>query len=116
MGRPNDAFTLMRNLGLGITNPNLEKIPIGYVPLTGPDTDVSDTFTDSYQLNNISGGTYTICLNATDGSDEYVETCFEIFIVLHCALIHREAVAPACCTCPGTTALPARATIAQQPG
>lgn len=39
LGRPNDAFALMRELGLGITNDNLAKIPVGMVALSGDDND-----------------------------------------------------------------------------
>jgi hypothetical protein len=39
MGRPADAFALMRQFGLGITNENLNKIPIGLIPQSGLDTD-----------------------------------------------------------------------------
>lgn len=33
LGRPYDAFQIMKNFGLGITNKNLNKIPIGYLQL-----------------------------------------------------------------------------------
>ena len=39
MGRPQDAFNLMRHFGLGITNANLNKIPIGLIAQSGQDTD-----------------------------------------------------------------------------
>ncbi|PIR94070.1 hypothetical protein COT97_03220 [Candidatus Falkowbacteria bacterium CG10_big_fil_rev_8_21_14_0_10_39_11] len=39
MGRPYDAFQLMRGFGLGITNENLNKIPIGLIAQSGTDTD-----------------------------------------------------------------------------
>ncbi|MEK7123146.1 MAG: hypothetical protein AAB855_04825, partial [Patescibacteria group bacterium] len=41
MGRPADAFALMRGLGLGITNAELRKIPVGInlALMTGVDTD-----------------------------------------------------------------------------
>ncbi|HCC23042.1 TPA: hypothetical protein DF272_02575 [Candidatus Falkowbacteria bacterium] len=39
MGRPYDAFQLMRGFGLGITNENLNKIPIGLIAQSGDDTD-----------------------------------------------------------------------------
>ncbi len=40
LGRPNDAFNLMRSLGIGITNSDLSKIPVGIAPSSGsPDTD-----------------------------------------------------------------------------
>ena len=38
LGRPTDAFELMRNLSRGITNANLERIPVGVLP-GGPDQD-----------------------------------------------------------------------------
>ncbi len=38
LGRPTDAFELMRNLSRGITNTNLERIPVGVLP-GGPDQD-----------------------------------------------------------------------------
>ena len=39
LGRPDDAFAVMREQGVGITNSNLEKIPVGLGDLTGSDTD-----------------------------------------------------------------------------
>lgn len=39
MGRPNDAFNLMRQLGIGISNDNLKKIKIANENLTGRDSD-----------------------------------------------------------------------------
>jgi hypothetical protein len=39
LGLPEDAFAVMRNQGVGITNNNLSKIPVGLTNLTGPDTD-----------------------------------------------------------------------------
>lgn len=45
LGRPADAFNVMRGAGIGITNINLEKIPVALSNLTGPDSD-SDGLTD----------------------------------------------------------------------
>ncbi|MEK9165764.1 MAG: hypothetical protein AAB525_02805 [Patescibacteria group bacterium] len=39
MGRPNDAFNLMRNLGVGITKNNINKIQIANEGLGGQDSD-----------------------------------------------------------------------------
>ncbi|MCD4761764.1 DUF2330 domain-containing protein [bacterium] len=39
LGRPADAFAVMRDQGVGITSINLEKIPVGLDNLTGPDSD-----------------------------------------------------------------------------
>ncbi|MFH1427687.1 MAG: CARDB domain-containing protein [Patescibacteria group bacterium] len=50
LGRPDDAFQVMREQGVGITNVNLEKIPVGLNNLTGPDTDADglpDLFEDA---------------------------------------------------------------------
>ncbi len=42
LGRPDDAFALMRKLGLGITNKNLETIPIGLGPTPAAVTSVGN--------------------------------------------------------------------------
>ncbi len=50
LGRPDDAFSVMRGEGIGITNEHLSLIPIGMAALTGPDTDsdgLSDIFEDA---------------------------------------------------------------------
>ncbi len=39
LGRPNDAFEILRNLGEGISNINLEKIPTGVLPNNDLDSD-----------------------------------------------------------------------------
>ena len=39
LGRPDDAFAIMREHGVGITNANLSKIPVGLNNLTGSDAD-----------------------------------------------------------------------------
>ncbi len=50
LGRPKDAFSVMRDQGVGITNIDLKKIPIGLSNLTGPDSDkdgLPDLFEDA---------------------------------------------------------------------
>ncbi|MDP2736963.1 MAG: CARDB domain-containing protein [bacterium] len=50
LGRPADAFEVIRNQGVGITNANLAKIPIGLSALGGADTDgdgLPDAFEDA---------------------------------------------------------------------
>ncbi len=39
LGRPRDAFAIMREQGIGITNADLKKIPIGLTELSGDDQD-----------------------------------------------------------------------------
>jgi len=50
LGRPADAFQVMREQGIGISNSNLEKIPVGISNLSGADADedsLSDIFEDA---------------------------------------------------------------------
>ncbi len=50
LGRPADAFSVMRNQGVGITNTDLNKIPAGLENLSGSDSDadgLSDLFEDA---------------------------------------------------------------------
>lgn len=50
LGRPDDAFRIMRERGIGITNNDLNKIPIGLGSTSGGDSDgdgLSDIFEDS---------------------------------------------------------------------
>ncbi|MEI6597248.1 MAG: hypothetical protein WCL13_03540, partial [bacterium] len=50
LGRPVDAFQVIRNQGVGISNANLAKIPIGFSALSGADTDkdgLPDAFEDA---------------------------------------------------------------------
>jgi len=54
LGRPDDAFAIMREQGVGITNANLSKIPVGLNNLTGPDADsdgLPDLFEDAIGTN-----------------------------------------------------------------
>lgn len=48
LGRPDDAFAVIRSQGLGITNADLAKIPVGLSALSGADTD-SDGLPDAFE-------------------------------------------------------------------
>lgn len=53
LGRPDDAFQVMRNQGIGISNTNLHKIPVG-INSEGPDSDgdgLSDYLEETLGLN-----------------------------------------------------------------
>jgi len=70
LGKPADAFNVMREQGIGITNADLEKIPLGLDNLSGQDTDgdgLSDLFEDAIgteKNNKDSDG---------DGFEDFVE-------------------------------------------
>lgn len=49
LGRPNDAFKIMREQGMGITNENLAKIPVAISNLKGLDSD-GDSLSDDFEL------------------------------------------------------------------
>lgn len=61
LGRPDDAFSVMRQLSLGITNANLSLIPVGYLP--GP----SDLYS-SYEEKQVTanGQIFTVKLITID--------------------------------------------------
>ncbi len=50
------------------------------VQIDGPGTNISDSFTDTYVIDNISGGEYTICISGTNGTVVYEQVCFEVII------------------------------------
>jgi len=49
LGKPTDAYELMRSEGIGISNINLEKIPIGLTSGYGVDTDM-DGLSDNHEI------------------------------------------------------------------
>ncbi len=54
LGRPSDAFAIMRQAGIGITNANLAKIPLGLAKVSGADADgdgLSDLLEDALGTN-----------------------------------------------------------------
>lgn len=57
LGRPEDAFRIMRELGLGISNENLNKIAVGYFQMSGSsDLDLDglpDAFEDALGTNKL---------------------------------------------------------------
>ena len=67
LGRPADAFDLMRDLGIGITNENLNKIPIGIIDYNDQDDD-NDGLTNS--MENAIG---TNPQNSDSDNDGYLD-------------------------------------------
>ncbi len=65
LGRPTDAFSLMREKGIGISNIDLNKIPLGLDAMTGPDSD-KDGLTD--ELEKAIGTNY---LNKDSDGDSF---------------------------------------------
>lgn len=70
LGRPDDAFSVMRGQGVGITNANLEKIPIGLQNSAGTDTD-KDGLSD--MLENAMGTNKNNKDTDGDGIDDKTE-------------------------------------------
>lgn len=50
------------------------------VTITGVGVDLTQGFTDTYILSELSAGTYAVCINGTDGTIVYEEYCFEVII------------------------------------
>ncbi len=50
------------------------------VVTTGNGVNENADFTDSYLLENLSAGTYVVCITATDGTNDYEEFCLDVVI------------------------------------
>ncbi len=50
------------------------------VTITGTGTNVNANFTSTYSLENLSAGTYSICIVGADGTVVYEEVCSEIIL------------------------------------
>ncbi|MEA3463676.1 MAG: thrombospondin type 3 repeat-containing protein [Patescibacteria group bacterium] len=70
LGRPVDAFALMRNLGIGITNEDLNKIPVGIIKYNYQDDD-NDGLSNS--LENALGTDPQNIDSDSDGYDDKTE-------------------------------------------
>ncbi|MDO8260895.1 MAG: CARDB domain-containing protein, partial [Candidatus Magasanikbacteria bacterium] len=70
LGRPDDAFAVMRSAGIGITNQNLNQIQIGLTDSTGIDTD-SDGLSDL--LEDAIGTNKTLKDTDKDGYEDKAE-------------------------------------------
>lgn len=70
LGRPDDAFAVMRSTGVGITNQNLNQIQIGLTDSTGIDTD-SDGLSDL--LEDAIGSSKTLKDTDNDGYEDKAE-------------------------------------------
>jgi hypothetical protein len=70
LGRPADAYAIMRDLGVGITNSNINRIPVALENIGGQDTDVdglSDDFEAAIGTNKSAKDT------DNDGHNDYDE-------------------------------------------
>ena len=70
LGRPTDALTVMRELGIGITNDNLKKIPVALSLKTGTDTD-GDGLSDNLEIS--LGTNLTLVDSDRDGFNDKSE-------------------------------------------
>ncbi len=73
LGRPDDAFSIMRQQGIGITNEDLLKIPVSLDYLSGKDTNndgLPDAFKEALGLNINNSD------SDGDGFDDYTELLY----------------------------------------
>ncbi|MEK7123003.1 MAG: hypothetical protein AAB855_04065 [Patescibacteria group bacterium] len=70
MGRPSDAFRIMRERGLGITDANLERIPVGMIEQSGADQD-ADGLADAMEV--AVGTDFLLADTEADGHDDRTE-------------------------------------------
>lgn len=109
LGRPDDAFDIMRNLGLGITNQHLSEIPVGGDDSTNGSggqaaaysdytisTDVGSFAIKVVTLNRDSVQMVTDTGNETDCSDDCLTKSLSEYITEHGALagIHGTYFCP----------------------
>lgn len=50
------------------------------VTVTGGGVNITENFTDSQTISDLSAGTYTVCFSAIEGTLNYLEQCFEVVI------------------------------------
>jgi len=55
--------------------------PLNYeITIVGSGLDMTENFTGTYTISDLSAGTYNICINATEGILTYQEQCFEVVV------------------------------------
>ena len=53
--------------------------PFNYtLQLQGDGVDITETFSNSYEAEGLSSGSYSICIGGTDGTNQYEEQCFQV--------------------------------------
>ncbi len=83
---PNDAFSIRlqsescRSRNDGSITIEANQTLDYTLQITGNGTDTSADFTTSYTASDLSAGTYSVCINGTDGTIVYEERCFDIVI------------------------------------
>ncbi|WP_149303927.1 reprolysin-like metallopeptidase [Pareuzebyella sediminis] len=57
-------------------------LPLDYiVNIVGNGLDVTDSFTESFMLTDLTSGTYTLCIEGSDANFEYEPYCFDVVVV-----------------------------------
>ena len=55
--------------------------PFDYtLEVQGDNTNISDSFTNTYEVEGLADGTYTVCVGGTDGTNLYETQCFEVTV------------------------------------
>lgn len=70
LGRPDDAFRIMKELGLGISNADIKKIPVGLEYINGQDSD-GDGLSDNFE--KAVGTDFNIADTDGDGWNDFQE-------------------------------------------
>jgi len=50
------------------------------VSVSGNGLNITEDFTKDYKLENLAAGTYSVCINGTDGVNTFEEICFDVVI------------------------------------
>lgn len=64
------------------------------VTVSGPGVSLTEAFTTNYQLGSLSSGTYSLCINGTDGSNTFEPYCFDVVIQQPDSLSVLTAISP----------------------
>lgn len=85
---PDDNFTTnvqnesSRDANDGAIRINALEVNDYTISITGNGVMVDTSFSDGYNLENLSAGTYTVCINAVDNGVMFEESCFDVVVNL----------------------------------
>lgn len=83
---PSDAFSVqLQSESCRSSNDGVITVDAGQaldymIQVTGNGVNVTDNFSTTFTLGDLAAGSYTVCINATDGTIVYEERCFEAVV------------------------------------